>query len=120
MQGIFARVTTIQTTTLHNVEGNQMAQADTSYAGDVTDVRLISTLVEPGPYKRLWQPFIARWANDHLIVAYGAELHGKVDMGDIVCSISTDGGDTWGEPVMIFDHRVALGPVRVATLVPVY
>ena len=91
-----------------------MTQADTSYAGDITDVRSISTLVEPGPYERLWQPFIAEWADDHLIVAYGAELNGKVDMGDIVCSISTDNGDTWAEPVMIFDHRVALGPVRVA------
>ena len=91
-----------------------MAKADTSFAGDVTDVRSISTLKEPGPYKRLWQPFIAKWADDHLLVAYGAELNGKVDMGDIVCSVSTDDGDTWTEPVMVFDHRVALGSYRVA------
>ena len=96
-----------------------MAQADVSYTGDVTDVRSISTLVEPGPHNRLWQPFIAQWADRHLLVAFGAQLNGKVDMGDILCSVSTDDGETWAEPVMIFDHRVALGPARVAYANPV-
>jgi hypothetical protein len=96
-----------------------MSQADVSYTGDVFDVHSISTLVEPGPYKRLWQPFIAQWADKHLLVAFGAELNGKVDMGDIVCSVSINDGDTWAEPVMVFDHRVPLGPTRVAYANPV-
>ena len=91
-----------------------MTQADVSYTGDVTDVRTISMLVEPGPYNRLWQPFIAPWTEGHLVVAFGAQLTGKVDMGDILCSVSTDDGDTWEEPVMVLDHRVALGPIRFA------
>lgn len=96
-----------------------MAQADTSYTGDIAGVRSISTLVEPGPYNRLWQPFIASWAARHLLVAFGAHLTGKVDLGDILCAISTDDGDTWEEPVTVFDHRVALGPLRVAYANPV-
>jgi hypothetical protein len=96
-----------------------MAQADVQYAGDVTDVRSVSTLREPGPYNRLWQPFIASWADRHLLVAFGAHLTGKIDMGDILCAVSTDEGDTWEEPVTVFDYRVALGPLRVAYANPV-
>jgi hypothetical protein len=89
------------------------------YAGDVTDVRLVATLKRPGPFNRLWQPVIEIWQSGHLLVAYGQHLTGKVDMGDIVCAISTDNGDSWEEPVTIFDHRVALGPLRVAYANPV-
>lgn len=96
-----------------------MPHADTTHTGDVTGVRTISKLAEPGPYKRLWQPFVAQWADGHMMVAFGAELRGKVDMGDILCSISIDDGDTFSQPVTIFDHRIALGPMRVAYANPV-
>ena len=92
---------------------------DRPYSGEVTDVRQISVLQQHGPYNRLWQPFIAEWQPGYLLVAYGAHLTGKVDMGNIVCAISTDEGNTWEEPVMIFDHRAALGPIRVAYANPV-
>jgi hypothetical protein len=96
-----------------------MTNDDRPYAGDVKDVRLAATLKRPSIYNRIWQPFIEIWQPGHLLVAYGQHLAGKVDMGDIVCAISTDDGDTWGEPVMIFDHRAPLGPLRVAYANPV-
>jgi len=90
-----------------------------TYTGDVTDIRLVAALPRPGLYNRIWQPFIEVWRPGHLLVAYGQHLAGKVDMGDIVCAISTDDGDSWEEPVTIFDHRVALGPLRFAYANPV-
>jgi hypothetical protein len=96
-----------------------MSDADRQHAGDVRDVCSISVLVEPGPYNRIWQPFIARWTDAHLLVAFGAQLNDKVDMGDILCAVSTDDGKSWGTPVMVFDHRVPLGPMRVAYANPV-
>jgi hypothetical protein len=98
---------------------HSLATQERPYTGDVTDVREISVLQRTGSYNRLWQPFIAEWQQGHLLVAYGAHLDGKVDMGDIMCAISTDDGNTWGDPVMIFDHRVALGSIRVAYANPV-
>lgn len=100
-------------------ENEFMTEGDRPYEGDVLHVRQISTLRQPGSYNRLWQPFIAKWDKGHLLVAFGAHLTGKVDMGDIVCAVSTDDGDTWEERVMVFDHREALGPVRVAYANPV-
>jgi len=96
-----------------------MSKDALAYVGDVRDVRIVATLAEPGPYNRLWQPFIAKWRQDHLIVAYGLHLTGKIDMGDIVCAISTDDGGSWEEPVMILDHRIPLGPRRFAYANPV-
>ena len=96
-----------------------MTNDNRPYRGDVTDVRLVATLKRPGPYNRLWQPFIEVWQPGHLLIAFARQLTGKIDMGDIVCAVSTDGGDSWEEPVMIFDHGVALGPLRVAYANPV-
>ena len=76
-----------------------------TYQGDVEDVRTICTLAEGTRFNRVWQPYIARWADNHLIAAWGHHLRGKVDMGDIACSVSLDDGDTWLPPVEIFDHR---------------
>ena len=73
--------------------------------GDVTDVSEIDRLDLDGPYERIWQPHLARWTDRHLVTCYGLELRGKSDMGDIVCSISTDGGKTWSPRAMVFDHR---------------
>ena len=96
-----------------------MTRESAYHMGDVTSVRIISTLKRTGPYNGVWQPFIERWRGGHLLVAFGVRLTGKVDMGDIICSISTDDGDTWEEPVTIFDHRVTLGLLRVAYANPV-
>jgi hypothetical protein len=40
-------------------------------------------------------------------------------MGDILSSVSVDGGATWSDPVAIFDHRLPLGPLRFAYANPV-
>jgi hypothetical protein len=85
-----------------------------NYTGDVTDVRTISELDLGSRYDRVWQPFIEQWADGHLIVAWGHHLNGKIDMGDILCSVSKDDGDTWQPPVEIFDHQKTSGPVRFA------
>jgi hypothetical protein len=96
-----------------------VAQTERAYRGNVTDVRTVRTLALPGPYNRIWQPFIARWDEKQLVIAFGEHLTGKVDMGNIVCSVSVDDGDAWQEPVMIFDHSVAYGPRHVAYANPV-
>src|SRR5437868_3199856 len=99
--------------------------------GDVTDVRTVRRLDQHAGqgYDRLWEPYIAEWTPAtqtttestpaHLVVAFGAHLDGKVDMGDILCCVSADGGDTWRDPVAVFDHRLPLGPLRVAYANPV-
>ena len=88
--------------------------------GDVSDVRVIRR-VEQHPYAwRVWQPFIIQGerARD-LIVAFGAMVNGKKDMGDILATISRDDGDTWEEPVAIFDHRRRQGAIQFAYANPV-
>lgn len=82
--------------------------------GDVSDVCTIDQLDPNGPYKRIWQPHMAKWGKDHLVTCYGLELRGKYDMGDIVCSISRDGGKTWSPRTMVFDHRLRNGTVQYA------
>ncbi|MBT3272904.1 MAG: exo-alpha-sialidase [Spirochaetales bacterium] len=87
---------------------------DEQYTGDVTDVRTISQIDLNTRYNRVWQPYIERWAEGHLITAWGHHLTGKTDMGDIVCSVSRDDGGKWLPPVEIFDHRKDYGGRRYA------
>ena len=75
-----------------------------AYTGDVTEVRTIGNLELNTEFSNIWQPYIAQWSEGHLIAAWGHQLAGKVDMGDIVCSISRDDGNTWLPPVEIFNH----------------
>ena len=82
--------------------------------GDVTDVREIDRLDPNGPYKRIWEPHLAKQAHKHFVTCYGLELRGKTDMGDIVCSISRDAGKTWSPRTMVFDHRQRNGTVQYA------
>ena len=82
--------------------------------GAVSDVQLIDQLPEGSIYEKIWQPFLARWSDTHYVVAYGLQLKGKGDMGDIVCSISPDQGKTWSTPIMIFDHRQPNGTQQFA------
>jgi hypothetical protein len=80
----------------------------------VEDVRVIDRLKEGGPYQKIWQPFIARVSAERLVATYGLQLVGKGDMGDIVASVSRDGGKTWGPRIAVFDHRVRYGPLQYA------
>jgi hypothetical protein len=70
-----------------------MAQ-EGSYTGDVKDVRVVRSMEQHPGAALLWEPYIAEWKPKHLIVAYGAGIPGKVDMGDIYASVSTNDGDT--------------------------
>ena len=87
---------------------------EANFEGDVTDVVTIDTLDKDGPYNKIWEPYIAKWSDKHLVAAFGLEVTGKGDMGDIVCSISRDAGKTWGHRITIFDHRVRNGTVQYA------
>ncbi|MHC4995258.1 MAG: sialidase family protein [Planctomycetota bacterium] len=91
-----------------------LTAAETGYQGDVTDVVTIDRLPKNGPYNKIWQPHIARWTDKHLVACYGLQLNGKLDMGDIVCSISKDNGKTWSPRIMVFDHRARNGSVQYA------
>lgn len=87
--------------------------------GDLTDVVVVDALDPKGPYKRIWQPHFAKWKDDHYVSAYGLELRGKYDMGDMICSITTDGGKTWSPRITVFDHRIRNGTVQYAYANPV-
>ncbi len=87
---------------------------DEAHRGDVEDVVAIDALDLQGPYDKIWEPFIARWTDEHYLVAYGLQVRGKMDMGDIVCSLSLDGGKTWSPRIMVFDHRMRNGSVQYA------
>jgi hypothetical protein len=89
------------------------------YKGDVTDIRVIRRVESHPDAWRLWQPFIAQWKRKHLVVAFGAMTNGKKDMGDIFASVSKNDGDTWVEPVAIFDHNRRQGAIQFAYANPV-
>jgi hypothetical protein len=89
------------------------------YKGDVTDVRVIRRIESHPDSWRIWQPFIAQWKRKHLVVAFGVMTNGKKDMGDILASVSKDDGDTWAEPVAIFDHNRRQGAIQFAYANPV-
>lgn len=82
--------------------------------GDVKNVSVIDRLDSGGPYKRIWEPHFTKWKSRHFVACYGLELRGKSDMGDIVCSVSTDAGNTWEPRTFVFDHRQRNGSVQYA------
>ncbi|MEZ5404167.1 MAG: sialidase family protein [Bryobacteraceae bacterium] len=88
--------------------------APPGHTGDVTSVRVVRHVDQHPGAALLWEPYIAQWKDRHLVVAYGAGIPGKTDMGDIYATVSTDDGDTWGEPVPIFDHRIRQGSIQFA------
>jgi len=65
-----------------------------AYKGDVTEIRVVRRVESHPDAWRLWQPFIAKWKRNHLVVAFGAMTNGKKDMGDIFVSVSKNDGDT--------------------------
>jgi hypothetical protein len=85
---------------------------NSEYAGDVKDVRVVRSVEQHPGASVLWEPYIAAWKPRHLVVAYGAGIPGKADMGDIVASISTNDGDTWSEPSCVFDHNQRFGAMQ--------
>ena len=93
---------------------------ESTYEGDVTDLRIIRRL-EQHPYGwRIWQPFIIQGdKKKDLLVAFGVQVNGKNDMGDILVSLSRDDGDTWEEAVPVFDHRQRHGAIQFAYANPV-
>ncbi len=95
------------------------AEGARGYKGDVTDIRVVRRVESHPDAWRLWQPFIAQWKRKHLVVAFGAMTNDKKDMGDIFASISKDDGDTWGEPVAVFDHNRRQGAIQFAYANPV-
>jgi len=96
-----------------------LAQAS-KHEGDVTEVRVIRRVEQHPQAWRIWQPFIIQGQKPRqLIVAFGAMVHGKKDMGDILATVSRDDGDTWEEPVPIFDHGLRQGAIQFAYANPV-
>ena len=89
------------------------------YQGDVAEVRILRTVEQHPDSWRIWQPGIVKWNGKHLIVAFGAMTNGKKDMGDIFAMISRNDGDTWEEPVVIFDHDIWQGAIQFAYANPV-
>ena len=81
---------------------------------NVKDIGQVDALQPDGAHNKIWQPFIVKWTNKHYLISYGLQLRGKVDMGDVVCSITKDKGKSWSPPIMIFNHRVPNGTVRYA------
>jgi hypothetical protein len=88
--------------------------AAAAYTGDVTDVRVIRHMDKHPGSALLWEPYIAQWKDKHLVAAFGAGIPGKTDMGDIFASVSTDDGDTWSDPVYIFNHHERQGTIQFA------
>jgi hypothetical protein len=78
----------------------------------VKDVRVIRSVEQHPGASLLWEPYIAEWKPKHLVVAFGAGIPGKTDMGDILASVSTNDGDTWSEPAFVFDHNQRYGAMQ--------
>lgn len=93
---------------------------DSAYQGDVTELRVIRRVNQHPQAWRIWQPFIIQATKKHhLLVAFGAMIHGKKDMGDILVTLSKNDGDAWEEPVTVFDHSHRQGDIQFAYANPV-
>ena len=90
------------------------APASIPFPGDVTDVRVIRHMDQHPGSALLWEPYIAQWKDKHLVAAFGAGIPGKTDMGDIFASVSLNDGDTWSDPISIFDHNQRHGMLQFA------
>lgn len=103
-----------------SIQKTAFAQGSGGYEGDVTDIRVIRRIEQHPDSWRIWQPFIIQGLKKkHLIVAFGAMTNGKKDMGDIFVSLSKNDGDTWEEPVAVFDHKKRQGAIQFAYANPV-
>ena len=84
------------------------------YSGDVKDVTVIRDVSQQPGASLLWEPYIAPWKGRQWIVAFGAGIPGKTDMGDILACVSADDGKTWSEPAYVFDHHQRFGAMQFA------
>ena len=102
------------------LSGGTIGAVAGEHKGDVTDIRVVRR-VEQHPYAwRVWQPFIVQGDRQRdLIVAFGAMVNGKKDMGDIFVTVSRNDGDSWEEPVAVFDHSRRQGAIQFAYANPV-
>ena len=89
------------------------------YRGDVTDVTVVRRMEQQPGAALLWEPYIAQWKPRHLVVAFGAGIPGKTDMGDILACVSTDEGKTWSESVYVFDHNQRFGNIQFGYANPI-
>jgi len=90
------------------------------YSGDVTDVQTIQHVNQHPQAWRVWQPYIIQGdKKNQLLVAFGAMRNGKKDMGDIFVTLSKDDGDTWEEPIAVFDHTRRQDAIQFAYANPV-
>ena len=80
--------------------------------GDVTDVHIVRSMEQHPGAALVWEPYIAQWKGKHLVIAYGAGIAGKVDMGDIFACVSTDDGEKWSEAALVFDHNQRFGAMQ--------
>jgi hypothetical protein len=119
MMVILASLPSAQVTAAPLMQRAVFVEGAGRYKGDVTDIRVVRRVELHPDAWRLWQPFIARWKRKHLVVVFGAMINGKKDMGDIFASVSKDDGDTWGEPVAVFDHNHRRGAIQFAYANPV-
>jgi hypothetical protein len=94
-------------------------QAPEDHAGDTREIRVVRRVEEHPGAALLWEPYLAEWKPRHLVVAFGAGIPGKTDMGDIYATVSTNDGDTWSEPAFIFDHNQRQGLQQFAYANPV-
>ena len=93
---------------------------DFDHKGDVTDLRVVRRVEQHPQAWRVWQPVIIKGdKKKQLLVAFGAMRNGKKDMGDIFVTLSKDDGDTWEEPVAVFDHTSRQGDIQFAYANPV-
>ncbi|HVJ81982.1 MAG TPA: sialidase family protein [Planctomycetia bacterium] len=95
-----------------------LAAADPQ-AGDVADVVVVADLAQHPGFDRLWEPYLALWSPRQYVIAYGAHLAGKGDMGSILATVSRDAGKTWTRVGAIFDHLQRNGTVQYAYANPV-
>ena len=82
--------------------------------GDVKNIAVIDTLEPNGPFDKIWEPHLAKWKKNHYVACYGRQGRGKPDMGDMICSITKDGGKTWSPRIPVFNHQHRNGSVQYA------
>jgi len=89
------------------------------YKGDVTDVTVVRHVEQQPGSALLWEPYIAEWKPRQLVVAFGAGIPGKTDMGDILACTSSDEGKHWSDSVYVFDHQQRFGAMQFAYANPI-
>ncbi len=94
--------------------GARSALPAADYTGNVTDVRVVRHMDQHPGSSELWEPYLAQWKGKQLVAAFGVKIPGKTDMGDIMASVSTDDGNTWGDPVYLFNHLERQGTIQFA------